>query len=868
MSFFAFPDKLTQVDYPAFLSHHDVVYLAPAPDGIDGLPLGNGDLGAIVWTPTDRLQFAVNKIDLWDDGPDGLFGAWGSPEEEQSTLLRSACALSISHGLPSFDRLYLTDFEGRLRLAEAQVDFRSTTLFSRILAEAFVSKPAGCLVVRYRDETEEPVARRFELSRWGTRSLVHWYSHYLRGIPFPLSLTGTETGTDGQHLWINQPLRKLHFSVVARLDGPVVPRRLHRRAGVFESKPTTDFDGTLYLAVVNSEEAADPFKAAIERVDAAAAQGPDAVTQEHRRSWQRFWEVSFVDLPPQQDYVENLWYLNSYHVGSACTGRYPPNHIHALWAWNRDVFPWGHYYHWNEQLHVYSLHAIGHPELALPHLRWRRAMLDQTIKDARQVHNREGAYFADVSNRKGYQETGGITKHNLTPGPQIAAQFWQHYQYTQDDRFLKEDAYPVIREVARFYLDTVERGEDGRCTFVGTQPYEGVLLLRDTLTDLAHARQLFHIFLEASEQLGVDAELGGRCRDMLSNLASYLTLTVSTRYHVPTPPDDLRDWGGDARPVRFETVKPGDPTMPMWFLGYKVAESSPWHGQEIPNGTPVHEGMRDPLTHLWIFTSTNIAPVFPASQVGLDQAGTPEFEAAVNTVKALGYDTQAFSLYMVSRARLGMANELQESLENWPQRLQQFPQGFYHYFGVGHPQIADAGSRSLKELRVTDAPGETVHWPLAISNHMSLEGGPVLQLAVNEMLLQSYSGTIRVFPAVPDDWEGRFRLHAVGRFVVSAARVGGDTEYVVIESKNGKPCRIANPWPGRSGYLYRQDDSWSRIEKLEGDTWAFTTQAETVYLLLPQGREPGGLATARISAERNRQPKTLGTARLGMPKGF
>lgn len=92
-------------------------------------------------------------------------------------------------------------------------------------------------------------------------------------------------------------------------------------------------------------------------------------------------------------------------MGSCCKGRFPPNHIYGLWGWNRDVFPWAHYYHWNEQLHVYSLHACGHPELALPHLRYRRAMLDQAVADARRVHGRAGAFYTDVANRKGYQDT-------------------------------------------------------------------------------------------------------------------------------------------------------------------------------------------------------------------------------------------------------------------------------------------------------------------------------------------------------------------------------------------------------------------------------------------------------------------------------
>ncbi|MCC7354244.1 MAG: glycoside hydrolase N-terminal domain-containing protein, partial [Anaerolineae bacterium] len=460
MSRFTFPGNLAAVDYSAFLSQHDLVYLAPAPDGIDGLPVGNGDLGAMVWTPSDHLHLQINKTDLWDDGPDGPFGSWGDAEEESNTMLRSAGALSLGHGLPIFDRLYLTDFAARLRLAEAEVEIRAASPFAKMSAEVFVSKSAGVLVVHYQDWTEEKLPRRIELSRWGTRSLPHWYQKVLRAVP--LSLTATQAGCDAEHVWIRQPLRDMHFAVVARLDGPARPHRLHNRAAAFVSEPATEFEGTVCVAVVNSEEADDPLAAAMQRVDAAATQGHTALRQEHQRWWGGFWQASFVDLPPEQDYVENLWYLNSYHLASCCQGRYPPNHIYALWAWNRDVFPWIHYYHWNDQLHTWPVHASGHAELALPYYRYRRAMLEHAMEDARQAHNIEGALYTDVANRKGYQAAAeGILSHNLTPGPQIAADFWRHWQYTRDEGFLKEYAYPVIREVARFYTGVLKRREDG-----------------------------------------------------------------------------------------------------------------------------------------------------------------------------------------------------------------------------------------------------------------------------------------------------------------------------------------------------------------------------------------------------------------------
>jgi alpha-L-fucosidase 2 len=863
VSLFTCPGNFVTIDYPDFLSQHDVVYLAPAPDGIDGLPIGNGDVGAVLWSPPDHLRLAINKIDLWDDGPPGPFNSWGEEDEEISTMLRAAGALTISHGLPSLDRLYLTDFAARLRLADAAIDLRAATPFSAITAQAFISEAAQVLVVRYQDQTEEPLPRRIEAARWGTRSLLHWYRRIRRHDPLPLQ--GTDVGADERHLWITQQLRQLHFAVAVLVAGPATPQRLHQRAGAFISAPVTDFAATVYVAVVTSEEADDPLATAITRVDRAAEAGADAIFAEHSTRWRRFWEASFVDLPPEQDYVENLWYLNSYFVASASRGRYPLNHINANFGWNRDIMPWAHYYHWNEQMHIYPLHATGHAELALPHLRWRRAMLPHAIDDAQRVHGRQGAFYCDVSNRQGYQAVypGDSLSRNLTPGPQIALQFWQHYSYTRDEAFLRDDAYPVIREVTRFYLDTVEQREDGRYTFVGTQTYEGVVALRDTLTDLAHARRLFVVFLEAHDILQAgDEALRARCQEVLEHLADFVTLPVATESAVA--PDSIMD----LRPVVFKELQPGDPTMPMWFLGYKVAGAWTSRADQVADGTPVPEGMANPATGLWIFSSTNMAPIFPTGLIGLDQAGTPDFATAVNTVRALGYDSQGFCLWIIAKARLGLADLLAESLERWPQAFQIYPQGFTHWGLANHPDMEE-DPRYLKNISVVDAPGETVAWPIAaVSIHMSIEALPLLQLAIDEMLLQSYSGTLRVFPAVTAGWAGRFRLHAVGRFIVSAERAEGTTRYVIIESKGGEPCRVANPWSGAPVALYEQSDGWAPATTLTGEIIDFPTIADHVYLLLPVGRDPASLTPITITGTANQGAKTLGTARLGFPKGI
>jgi hypothetical protein len=69
---------------------------------------------------------------------------------------------------------------------------------------------------------------------------------------------------------------------------------------------------------------------------------------------------------------------------------------------------------------------------------------------------------------------------------------------------------------------------------------------------------------------------------------------------------------------------------------------------------------------------------------------------------------------------------------------------------------------------------------------------------VNEMLLQSQSGSIHVFPALPKEIDASFsQLRAWGAFLVSSSRKQGAVEFVTIEAKADGVLNLVNPWPGK-----------------------------------------------------------------------
>ena len=77
----------------------------------------------------------------------------------------------------------------------------------------------------------------------------------------------------------------------------------------------------------------------------------------------------------------------------------------------------------------------------------------------------------------------------------------------------------------------------------------------------------------------------------------------------------------------------------------------------------------------------------------------------------------------------------------------------------------------------------------------TLEGNMAAAAGLQEMLLQSYSGTVRLFPAVPASWKnaGFYQLRAEGAFLVSAQKKDGHVIRVAIQSEKGGLLKLEKP---------------------------------------------------------------------------
>lgn len=170
-----------------------------------------------------------------------------------------------------------------------------------------------------------------------------------------------------------------------------------------------------------------------------------------------------------------------------------------------------------------------------------------------------------------------------------------------------------------------------------------------------------------------------------------------------------------------------------------------------------------------------LSPVFPAEQVGL--GSNPELlelaRRTTRTVRLEGGNDLVWQPFV--RARLGMLD-----LE-WFKREIRYSMT---PLGVANDRVRQAGGR-YRDSTNFDFMMRMGVWTENLS----------LPAVINECLMQSYDGVIRLFPNRTNLGAAAFRdLRAAGAFLVSAAFDGQRVTALTVKSEKGARVRLESPW--------------------------------------------------------------------------
>ena len=743
------------------LPRHDLFFGTPENRPTAGIPIGDGDTGSLLWFEKDGIHIHINKCDLWQDAPPGVTwndACYCSGHEEELTCLKHAGEITVRLNSPAFEYLYQKRFTARLSLADATVELTSETPFGAVRARAFAEN--GVTALSCDVSSAESEAPEIRLCRWGSRSLWRWYA--MQKFAPETSLNGTEALAEARTLYITQELEPTKFCVALRIvsDGATAARRVNGHCAALTPEPAAAHRFTLFWTVKTGESTVAAKAACEHALNVAEAAGETALYEAHRASWAAFWEASYLEFP--DDYLENIWYLYLYYMNSESRGSYPPHFTSGLWGFYHDYIPWNYYFHYNEQ-HMYApLDAAGHGELADNYVALRKNGMAKCHEYAALVKHTGGLFLHDVTDRFGR----GAEYHymNCAPGAQVAMYLWRRYRYTGDETFLRETALPFMRESVLFYLDLLQKEEDGLYHLHGTSAYESNETADDVCTDFTMIRTLFPVFLPFAEE-----PLKARVEDALAHLPEPIELPL----RIPT------DWDGET--MSFGVGK-----------GKKPLGEAKVYGVALKNGVPVRKSFGDPekKEEIEAFPDVELSPLYPAGLIGLKDRGTPQWETLQNQLwlHRTGEETGHWNMLPIFLVRMGMGDELAGTLRAMLSNFQGFPNGM-------NAEDGEPGTlrRDAPAFYTYDETQTHVKYSVRSDDfiHFDFETEPIAAMALQEALLQSHEGLLRLCPAVPAP-PAAFRLYAEGGFAVGAEFT--DEGFVItIESLRGEPCYVALP---------------------------------------------------------------------------
>ncbi|MET7750604.1 glycoside hydrolase N-terminal domain-containing protein [Micromonospora sp. NPDC005367] len=469
-------------------------YDEPAADWeTQALPIGNGALGGMIFgrVATETVQF--NEKTLWTGGPGSAagynFGNWTSPRpgaieevqrliDERGRLTPEEVASRLGQPKSGFGS-YNTFGELSLRLSEdpgAVQEYRRELDIGRAVAkvsylddgvrytrEYFASHPDRVLVVRISADQPGRVAFTAAVTAPGNRSKTVTAND--GRITFAGVLTDNRLRYESQ-IQVNAD----GGTVASGADGTVTVREADSATVILAA-------GTDYAPRYPSYRGADPHAVVTATTDAAASRTYAdllaAHTADHRALFDRVRldiGQAMPDVPtdellraytggdtPADRALEALFFQYGRYllIASSRAGSLPAN-LQGVWN-NSTNPPWDADYHVNInlQMNYWPAELTNLSETTAPLFDYVDSMVPPGQVTAREIYGNRGWVVNNETNVYGFTGLHNWASSFWFPeaGAWLAQHYWQHYQFTRDKRFLSDRAYPVMRQLAQFWLD-------------------------------------------------------------------------------------------------------------------------------------------------------------------------------------------------------------------------------------------------------------------------------------------------------------------------------------------------------------------------------------------------------------------------------
>ena len=425
---------------------HNLHFSTLAKQWDEAIPLGNGTLGALIWEKNKLLRFSLDRADVWDNRP-----MKGLHREEFSYqwIYNQVQKKDYQPVQQNFDRPYDNE-PAPTKIPVAAIEFNSTSWGNVKNVELDLAS-ATCKVNWTNGVKLTTIVDANQAVGWfkfsnlpkalGIELMAPNYNVAVKNIADPVG------GDDLGRLQYEQ-------GTIIKADHKIVYQQKGWGGLAYEVTVVWKENKTGEVEGVWTIKRTPALKNQIENVHPALALEKGFVNayQKHLQWWDRFWNQSNLSIP--DTLLEKQWYLEQYKFGSTARKKAPPISLQAIWtADNGRIPPWkGDFHHdLNTQLSYWPAYSGNHLTEAMGYLDHFEENKENYKRYTKLFFQKEGIAIPGVTTLDG-TEMGGWIQYSLSPT--VAAWIAQHYylqwRYSMDRNFLKEKAYPFIKESATF----------------------------------------------------------------------------------------------------------------------------------------------------------------------------------------------------------------------------------------------------------------------------------------------------------------------------------------------------------------------------------------------------------------------------------
>jgi hypothetical protein len=848
------PAPLLDVDYRRVVSRADLTYGQPAARSEEGIPVGNGRMGSLVWTSPAALKFQINRADVYANN-----SYTNSFFERNSDYCGGCGFVDIDFGDSGGDVFPAEGFSQHLSVYDALLRVRARGVTARLLA--WHQQDVMAVEIDDRRQNAERLRVNLRMLRYAAQYSaqlesfirdhvvqVQTRNHTARS---QLAITAGQGG-GGDRIVLTQEFREADYYNKSAVAIGIVGRGAKSRfVNETELRLTAQSGSGPFVVLMASAASFDPKEdvaaSACQRLEAAAAQGFDGLARDNEKWWHGFWSRAFVHLHSDDgvaDYLEQnyTWFL--YLMASSSRGKFPPKFNGMLWNTAGDLRTWGAQ-HWFANLSCYyeALPATNRWELMDPAFAMYSGMYDACAVAARQQWGSQGIFIPETAWFDGLAKLPGDIAEEMRdlyllrkPWAERSRRFLEfsltkhphssRWNWYQSGSWIEGRWVPVERGSGPYGNVTHILGTTAKVAYLYWRRYEYTLdadWLRDRAYPLLQGAAEFYRNYP-NVKMGSDGQYhihhvnsnesvwGARDTDEdLSAMRGVLAAAIRASEILRSDAELRAAWReflGHLAPLPVsdhpEALKPADYRGPrVWVRGLSPAIKT---AGLLPDANSLP---------MWFFDLCNLESPDP----GMRETANATFDGYFRGGITAQTPVSVLSKIAIAASILGRAEAARFLIPNQIRVLE--PERGAAYRGgavLANRMTLREGPQALDAQRLGRT-SEALHLALLQSTPPAPAEAPV----------------IRVFPAWPKEWNAAYTLLARGAFLVSSSIEGGRIQFVELESLGGAECRLRNPWSDGEVTLYRDG---RQSENLKAGLLRFSTRQGERIVIVPAGAAP------------------------------